>query len=147
MTVIVPAGPEHLDAWAQLRHQLWDEEPASAHRAEVEEQLTDPERFLNLVALGSGVVVGFAEASIRHEYVNGCEGSPVVYLEGIFVAPELRRQGLARRLSTAVADWGRAHGCREFASDAWHDDWDSHAFHLAAGFEETERVVYFRQEI
>ncbi|KUR70123.1 aminoglycoside 6'-acetyltransferase [Novosphingobium fuchskuhlense] len=147
MTLIVLAGPEHLDGWAKLRHALWDEEPVVAHREEAEEQLTVPERFLNLVALHDGAVVGFAEASIRHEYVNGCEDSPVLFLEGIFVAPEVRRQGLARRLVAAVADWGRARGCREFASDAWHDDRDSHAFHLAAGFAETERVVYFRQEL
>ncbi|OYU34688.1 MAG: aminoglycoside 6'-acetyltransferase [Novosphingobium sp. PASSN1] len=144
---IVQAGPEHLDGWAALRHLLWDEEPASAHRAEAEEQLADPERFLNLVALEHGAVVGFAEASIRHEYVNGCEDSPVLFLEGICVAPEARRRGVARRLVAAVAEWGRARGCGEFASDAWHDDTESHAFHLAAGFAETERVVYFRQEL
>jgi aminoglycoside 6'-N-acetyltransferase I len=144
---IVQAGPEHLDGWAALRHLLWDEEPASVHRAEAAEQLAEPERFLNLVALDGGSVVGFAEASIRHEYVNGCEDSPVLFLEGICVAPQARRKGLARRLVAAVADWGRAQGCREFASDTWHDDAESHAFHLAAGFAETERVVYFRQEL
>jgi len=147
MITIAAAGPEHLDGWAALRHQLWDEEPVSAHRDEAAEQLGDPERFLNLVALRGKVVVGFAEASIRHEYVNGCDTSPVVFLEGIFVAHDKRRQGLARRLCAAAADWGRARDCREFASDAWHDDTESHAFHLAAGFAETERVVYFRQEI
>ena len=147
MIAIVPANEEHLDGWAALRHALWDEEPVEVHRAEAAEQLADPERFLNLVAQEGGAVVAFAEASIRHEYVNGCEGSPVAFLEGVFVVPEVRRQGLARRLVAAVADWGRARGAREFASDAWHDDTESHAFHLAAGFAETERVVYFRQEI
>lgn len=147
MIAIVPAGVEHLDGWAMLRHVLWDEISVAEHRAEAEEQLGDPARFLNLVALDQGAVVGFAEASIRHEYVNGCEDSPVLFLEGICVAPAMRRQGLARRLVAAVADWGRAQGLREFASDTWHDDTESHAFHLAAGFAETERVVYFRQEL
>ncbi|MEI6642564.1 MAG: aminoglycoside 6'-N-acetyltransferase [Novosphingobium sp.] len=147
MITIAAAGPDHLDGWAALRHALWEETPASEHRAEAEEQLAEPERFLNLVALDGGAVVGFAEASIRHEYVNGCETSPVLFLEGIFVDEALRRQGLARRLVAAVADWGRVRGCREFASDTWHDDLESHAFHLAAGFAETERVVYFRQEL
>lgn len=147
MIAIVPAGAEHLGGWAMLRHVLWDELSVAEHRAEAEEQLGDPARFLNLVALDQGTVVGFAEASIRHEYVNGCEDSPVLFLEGICVAPAMRRQGLARRLVAAVADWGRAQGLREFASDTWHDDTESHAFHLAAGFAETERVVYFRQEL
>ena len=147
MIAVVQAAEEHLAGWAALRHALWDEEPVELHRAEAAEQLADPERFLKLVALEGAAVVAFAEASIRHEYVNGCEGSPVAFLEGIFVAPDVRRQGVARRLVAAVADWGRSQGCREFASDAWHDDTESHAFHLAAGFAETERVVYFRQEI
>lgn len=147
MTTIVSARAEHLDQWAQLRHRLWDEDPVEAHREEAAEQLGDEERFLNLVAIDDGRVVAFAEASIRHEYVNGCDGSPVVFLEGIFVVPELRRTGLARQLCDKVAEWGRARGCTEFASDAWHDDTESHAFHLAAGFVETERVVYFRQEL
>ena len=147
MIAIIPAAPEHLGGWAALRHLLWDELTEAEHREEAAEQLVDPARFLNLVALDQGAVVGFAEASIRHEYVNGCEDSPVLFLEGICVAPAMRRQGLARRLVAAVADWGRTQGLREFASDTWHDDTESHAFHLAAGFAETERVVYFRQEL
>jgi aminoglycoside 6'-N-acetyltransferase I len=46
-----------------------------------------------------------------------------------------------------VADWGRAQGCSEFASDAELENVDSHAMHRALGFVETERVVYFRWEL
>jgi aminoglycoside 6'-N-acetyltransferase I len=144
---IVQARPEHLDGWAALRHALWDELTAAEHRAEAAQQLGEPERLLNLVALDGGEVVGFAEAALRHHYVNGCDTSPVVFLEGIFVSTAARRQGLARRLCDAVAEWGRARGCSEFASDAYADDAASHAFHRAAGFAETERVVYFRREL
>lgn len=147
MIAIVRAEERHLDAWAALRHALWDEEPVTAHRQEAAAQLAAPDRFANLVALDGDRVVGFAEASVRHDYVNGCEESPVLFLEGILVAPDARRQGIARRLCAAVADWGRAAGCREFASDAWHDDYESHAFHAAVGFAETERVVYFRKDL
>lgn len=147
MISIVQAGPEHLDGWAALRHALWDELTAAEHRAEASEQLDELERLLNLVALSDGKVVGFAEAALRHDYVNGCDTSPVVFLEGIYVAEAARGQGLARRLCDAVAAWGRAQGCSEFASDALADDADSHAFHRAAGFAETERVVYFRREL
>jgi len=70
-----------------------------------------------------------------------------VFLEGIYVGEAARGAGLARRLCDAVADWGRARGCTEFASDALLDNLESLAFHLAAGFAETERVVCFRREI
>ncbi len=147
MIVLASAGPEHLDGWAALRHALWDELTEAEHRVEAEAQLAEPERLLNLVALDGDVVVGFAEAALRQDYVNGCETSPVVFLEGIYVDASVRGQGVARRLCDAVADWGRAQGCSEFASDALADDADSHAFHRAAGFVETERVVYFRREL
>lgn len=147
MIAIVQAGPEHLDGWAALRHALWDELSVAQHRAEAEEQLNEPERLLNLVALQDNEVIGFAEAALRHDYVNGCETSPVAFLEGIYVSETARGTGLARQLCDAVAQWGRAQGCSEFASDALGEDVDSHAFHRAAGFAETERVVYFRREI
>jgi aminoglycoside 6'-N-acetyltransferase I len=36
-------------------------------------------------------------------------------------------------------------GCSEFASDTLLDNVESHKFHAALGFQETERVVYFRK--
>jgi aminoglycoside 6'-N-acetyltransferase I len=41
----------------------------------------------------------------------------------------------------------RDQGCREFASDALLDNSGSLAAHAACGFEETERVVYFRKRL
>lgn len=91
--------------------------------------------------------VGFAEATLRHDYVNGCDTSPVLFLEGIYVRRESRLQGVARALCQAVAAWGRAAGCMEFASDALVDNLESHAFHAALGFVETERVIYFHRSL
>lgn len=68
--------------------------------------------------------------------------------EALYLAGDPARQrGVARALASAVAEWGRANGCTEFASNAMHDDADSHSFHAAIGFAETERVVYFRQRL
>jgi len=41
-------------------------------------------------------VVAFAEATMRHDYVNGCGTSPFAFLEGIYVHPQWRNRGLAR---------------------------------------------------
>lgn len=82
-----------------------------------------------------------------YDYVNGCETSPVVFLEGIYVKPEHRKSGAGRALCAAVGQWGAAAGCSEMASDANLTNTVSHAFHGALGFEETERVVFFRKLI
>lgn len=104
--------------------------------------------LLFIVALDDdGEVLGFAEGALRHDYVNGCETSPVVFLEGIYVEPHARGRGIARELSEVVGLWGRERGCTEFASDSPIDNLESHAMHRALGFEETERVVYFRKPL
>jgi aminoglycoside 6'-N-acetyltransferase I len=89
--------------------------------------------------------MGFAEVAVRGDFVNGCEHRPALFLEGIYVRPEHRGRGVARALCDAAGDWGLAQGCREFASDVYIDDHDSLAAHRGLGFEETERVVYFRK--
>ena len=48
--------------------------------------------LLFLIGLDGETGMGFAEASIRHDYVNGCETSPVVFLEGIYVRSEYRKR-------------------------------------------------------
>ena len=88
-----------------------------------------------------GRAAGFAEVSIRTDYVNGCRHRPVLYLEGIYVRPEFRGRGVARAICAAAEDWGREQGCREFASDVYPDDDRSLAAHAGLGFVEMERVV------
>ena len=91
--------------------------------------------------------MGFAEAALRHDYVNGCQSSPVAFLEGIYVRPAFRGRGVGRQLVKAIEAWALASGCTEFASDAAIDNTTSHAMHEALGFSETQRVVYFRKVI
>jgi len=140
---------DHLDEWVGLRSALWPEGSPTTLRDEAVELLRAGESQC-AVFLGrsdDGQVVGFAEARMRRDPVNGCDTSPVAFLEGIYVVPACRRQGLARSLCAAVEDWGRSHGCVEFGSDALIDNQASHAFHAALGFEERERVVYFRKPL
>ncbi len=133
--------------WIALRGQLWPHISGAAHHDDVERMLATSDRYAGFLALAGDDAAGFAEATIRRDYVNGCNTSPVVFLEGIFVVPECRRRGIARSLIAAVEAWGRGLGCTEFASDAALDNLASHAMHAATGFEETERVVFFRKRI
>jgi aminoglycoside 6'-N-acetyltransferase I len=145
---IIPAGASHVERWAYMRAELWPEASLAEHRDDILVQLKENGEVIAFLALDDAdEAIGFAEAALRHDYVNGCDTSPVVFLEGIFVEPAARRGGTARALADAVRDWGRAHGCTEMASDADIANGESHAFHAALGFAETERVVYFRKPI
>jgi aminoglycoside 6'-N-acetyltransferase I len=134
--------------WLALREQLWPESSHEEHLEEMTEQLAAPERFATFVEYDeSHTPVAFVEVSIRHDYVNGTDSSPVAFLEGIYVVPRARGRGVARGLITVAERWAVAMGCSELASDAPLENLASQAMHLALGFEETERVVFFRKAL
>ncbi len=143
------ATDRDVEDWVGLRTALWPHHTAEEHRAEIGALLArNSNRELALVSIEEAIgTLGFAEAALRHDYVNGCETSPVVFLEGIYVRPDSRRTGIARALCLVAEAWGRTQGRSEFASDALIENHASHAFHQAVGFEETERVVYFRKRL
>ncbi len=143
------ATPADIAGLARLRQGLWPHLGAAAHRDELAETMTgDRENIVVFVAeTAPGVLVGFGEAALRRDYVNGCETSPVGFLEGVYVDAAHRRTGAARAIVEAALRWAAAKGCSEFASDADILNEDSHRMHLALGFEETERVVFFRKTL
>lgn len=145
---VLLVNADMLDRWERMRQQLWPDTPVDVQREEMEAWLADPERQVAFLCEDdAGVVAGFAEASLRSDYVNGCETSPVAFLEGIFVVPSHRRRGVARALVTAVERWAMSHSCRELASDTDLSNLASQSLHASLGFEETERVVYYRKEL
>ncbi len=145
---IAPITPLLFDSWVKMRADLWPEHSEADLRGGAGAMLAESSgKYFVLVASEGGKPVGFAEASLRRDHVNGCETAPVGFLEGIYVEPAHRKTGVARALVNAVEDWSRAQGCTEFASDALLDNVDSHRMHSALGFTETERVVYFRKRL
>ena len=130
--------------WLRLRVALWPHAAAESPD-EIAQIIESPDLSAFIARDVEGVPLGFAEVAIRRDYVNGCDTSPVGFLEGIFVLPAARMQGVARALVDAAADWVLSKGCTEFASDAALDNAASHRMHAALGFTETQRVVYFRK--
>lgn len=134
--------------WLEFRLALWPDATADDHRGYMAIALAQPERFLQLMIYDEQhAPVGFIEGSIRTDYVNGTETSPVGFVEGVYVSPAWRRKGVARHLFAAIGDWAKARGCRELASDALIDNVGSQRAHAALGFRETERVVYFSKKL
>jgi len=143
---VAPAIPADADDWVAMRTALWPSGGNGEHVAEIADLLVDPGETINLIARAAdGSALGFAEASLRHDYVNGCKTSPVAFLEGIFVIAEARGKGVARALVAGVEAWAREQGCTEFASDAPVNNLASFDMHHALGFSETQRVVFFRK--
>ena len=99
-----------------------------------------------VVDRAGGGLSGFAEVGLR-PFAEGCDSSPVAYLEGIWVDPEARRGRIAAALVDGAEAWAREQGMTEMASDCTIDNHDSYQFHLATGFAEVERTICFMRPI
>ena len=140
-------NPGDRDAWVRMRCALWPEDDATGHGAEVDAFFagTLKEPLAVLIAVdASDRPIGFAELSIR-SYAEGCDTDRVGYLEGWYVAPEARRQGIGRALVAAAERWASAQGCTEFGSDALLENDVSAAAHRALGFEEVVQIRCFKK--
>jgi len=138
-----------MPAPGSARRAFWPEEGGSYHASEVESyfagRLREPLEVL-LAIDESGNPIGFAELSIRR-YAEGCDTDHVGYLEGWYVVPMARRQGVGRALVLAAEQWARSKGCTEFASDAFLDNDVSAAAHRALGFTETAQIRCFKKSL
>jgi aminoglycoside 6'-N-acetyltransferase I len=133
-------------AWAEMRSALWPDDTPQAHAAAIDELLKSDANWGFVAEILYDGIVGFAEVAIRN-YANGCDSRPVAFLEGIWVRPELRRRGIGSSLVRHAEALLVSQGFRELGSDTEINNRASQKAHLAWGFSETERVVYFRKTL
>jgi aminoglycoside 6'-N-acetyltransferase I len=129
-----------------MRRALWDDCPDGQQAREMEEILDGDAEVVFVAERPGGGLCGFVEASLRPR-ADGCDTTPVGYVEGWYVDEDRRRLGVGRALVEAAEAWARARGCRQMASDAelWNDV--SHRAHAALGYEEAARLVLFKKEL
>ena len=142
-----PLRESDIDEWLRLRKRLWDATSDADHKSEMLDVLDHFDSQLVLFAeADNGRLVGLLEASIR-PYVEDCETDHVGYLEGWYVEPDFRKQGVGRELVRQAETWARDHGCTEMASDAEIGNDLSLEAHLNLGYQETSRLVHLRKEL
>lgn len=144
--IIRELGVTDRAAWAEMRGALWPDETPQAHAKAIDELLGNGKAWGFVAETPEGKAAGFAEIVVR-KYANGCETQPVPFLEGIWVKAPFRRRGIGARLIEHAEAFLGTLGFRELGSDTQIDNRASQAAHLAWGFSETERVVYFRKTL
>ncbi|MCO4095386.1 GNAT family N-acetyltransferase [Macrococcoides canis] len=137
---------EKLDSVTQLALKLWPDNQYDDLKVEFNDILNDDNQCVFLF-VADQIDVGFAHVSLRVDYVEGTDSSPVGFLEGIYVSPDYRNQGIARELIEACEQFAKDKGCTEFASDCELTNLDSILMHEKLGFEETNRIVCFKKKI
>lgn len=93
-----------------------------------------------------GGLGGFLSFSLR-SWAEGCDATPVPYIEGWWVASDLRRAGVGRALVEAVERWCLEHGHNELGSDVELTNEASLYAHAALGFEPTLRLQFYRKRL
>jgi aminoglycoside 6'-N-acetyltransferase I len=132
--------------WLRMQSLLWPDEDPQQMRQEAEQILADPLRPVFVVERAEGGLGGFLEAGTR-KYVDGCESSPVGYIEGWFVDADLRGVGAGRALVSAAEDWARNLGLSEMGSDTHLGNDASIRAHLALGYRDHEHLVHFTKKL
>jgi aminoglycoside 6'-N-acetyltransferase I len=142
--MIVPVTKSNEQEWAALCADLWPDESIDDGFIQKRANGELPYEFLYYV---EDEAVAFLSLSLRHDYVEGTDSSPVGYLEGIYVKPNFRKNGIARELVEFAKDWAKQQGCTELASDCVLDNETSRLFHNHVGFKEANRIVCFAMDL
>jgi aminoglycoside 6'-N-acetyltransferase I len=105
-------------AWVKLRTALWPD-GVEDHPREIAQffaGLIDEPKAAFIVANRAGEPIAIVELSVRED-VPGFEGKRAGYVEGLYVIPELRHRGIARKLLRTSLNWARENQCVALASD------------------------------
>ena len=137
-------GATHEDKseWLRMRQGLWPEAPLEYLALDLDDKLTNERKAVFLASNEQGGLVAFIEVGLR-DYAEGCETSPVGYIEAWYVDVHVRGQKLGRELIRVAEAWAREKGCTEMASDTWLDNHASIQAHLKMGYYEVDRLVHF----
>ena len=141
--MIIPVTNNNEKAWAELCTALW---PGDSLEGWLQERQSGALKNEFLYML-DGEAVAFVSLSLRHDYVEGAETSPVGYLEGIYVKPRHQNKGIARELVEFAKAWSAEKGCTQLASDCELDNHISRKFHNKVGFTEANTVVCFIMDL
>jgi aminoglycoside 6'-N-acetyltransferase I len=143
---IRPVQPTDRTEWLRLRLSLWGG-TAEEHTQDIATYFATPQSGVTFVVERTrGGLCGFIEVSLR-DYAEGCQTSPVAYIEGWYVDEDIRRRTLGTRLVQAAEAWARRHGLKEIASDTQLENAVSIQAHKGLGYEEVERIVCFRKAL
>lgn len=134
--------------WVRLRKQLWPDESLSELIAEAQGIYTRLEEAPVFVAVSvmSGELCGFVEVSM-HDHVEGCLSMPVGYIEGWYVSPLYRRQGVGKRLIAVAESWAKEKGCREMASDTTDQHPISPWAHRSLGYLPMAKPLHYKKTL
>ena len=143
---IVNADASNLKEWVNLALMLFPESSFDEELA-LHKKILASGKEEGLLYQKNNRYVAFMNLSIRNDYVNGTDTSPVVFVEALYVLPDYQRRGIGKKLIEYAENYARQKGITQLASDCYTDNLLSESFHKNCGFVEKERVICFVKNI
>jgi aminoglycoside 6'-N-acetyltransferase I len=134
------------DDWCRMDEALHPHNDSEDVGGAMHAILARPDAAVFVAERSDGSVCGYVEVGARF-YADGCYSSPVGYIEGWYVDPDVRRSGYGRALLKAAETWARECGYTEMASDAQLGNDVSLKAHQSSGYEVVDRIVQFRKPL
>ncbi|MBU1167448.1 GNAT family N-acetyltransferase [Patescibacteria group bacterium] len=138
---------ENFEDWLNLGMLLWPDHSREELRKDFSDTLESHNEEVFGCKNDQNELIAFISLSIRSDYVEGSSTSPAGYVEGIFVKPDYRNQGIANKLVKMGEEWTVSKGCTEIGSDAEIENVESQKFHKKIGFKEANRIVSFIKKL
>jgi aminoglycoside 6'-N-acetyltransferase I len=132
--------------WLRMSQALFPDESTEEITTGMRAMSRKDDYEIFVIERPEGNLAGFVEVGSR-SYADGCNTSPVGYIEAWYVDPDLRRGGYGRELLKAAEEWARSMGYQEVGSDALLDNYVSHQAHEHSGYQEVGRIVQFRKSL
>lgn len=136
----------NIEALAKLMLELW---PDSSLSDELEScsSILNNENETCFLFREQEDYIAFIHVTVRFDYVEGADDTPVAYIEGMYVKEDYRHLGIGKKMLQLATDWGQQKGCKQLASDTELSNTTSIEFHTKNGFKEANRIVCFIKNI
>lgn len=140
---VIEFSMDHKDKYIDMIQKLWNDIELEEINQIIDEHILSK----NIIFLMEykGDIIGFANTSIRSDYVEGSTSSPVGYIEGIFVEKKYRKQKVASKLVDQLSTYFKSIGITELGSDTEYENQTSALFHKSMGFSESIIRTYIKK--
>lgn len=145
--MIIELEKKYEEDYKILIKELWNDITNQEIEKLINNHYINKEHILLFISIKENKAIGFANLSVRNEYVPGAEKSGVGYLEGIYVCKPYRRNQIAYKLIEQAKHYFKTLGFNQMASDTDISNEMSQIFHKSIGFKEVETCVHFIMNI
>jgi len=143
---IIAANINNLKEFADLSVMLYPEHTFD-EMFDLYKKSFETEKEMGFLYQKDNKFIGILHLSIRSDYVNGTDTSPIMFVEAIYVLPEYRKLGIGKGFIDYAETYAKQKGITQLASDCLVDNHASERFHKNCGFREEERVICFVKDV